>query len=154
MNFGVGSITIVPLVLALLAGASICIPTLVGLASLSISVETAVILSIASVFASLTRAGRARARVRGALGRIGAGVELEAVSGLVFRLNVVARQAGEGDATNGRRRGVSFPWTVWLLANVGLSWDWDTAGGGRRLGARGAWLSGGGGNSGASVNGG
>jgi hypothetical protein len=70
----------------------------VVLAALSIIVHAALVLVVASIFASLTAAG---ALVRGALGRVGVGVKLEAVTPAVIGLDVVAGQAWNRDTADG-----------------------------------------------------
>jgi hypothetical protein len=127
-NTRVDAVAVVPLVQALGAGGGVrvgsaTLPAVV-LAALSVGAHAAVVLVVAGVLATLLRAGSA---VRRALVGIGEGVELEAVACLVVGVDVVAGQAWKRDVANGRAGGVTFAWVVWLLADVGVGRDRDTA---------------------------
>lgn len=91
---------------------------------MGIGVHAAVVLVVTGVLATLSRAGSVVGR---ALIGIGEGVELEAVACLVVGIDVVAGQAWKMNVANGRAGGVTFAWVVWLLADVGVGGDRDTA---------------------------
>lgn len=91
---------------------------------MGVGVHTAVVLVVTGVLATLSRAGSVVGR---AFVGIGVGVELEAVACLVVGVDVVAGQAWKRDVTNGRAGGVTFAWVVWLLADVGVGGDRNTA---------------------------
>ncbi len=119
---------VVPLVPALGAGRGIRVSTAalpaVLLTALGIGAHAAVVLGVTGVLATLLRA---RSTVGRALFGIGEGIELEAVACLVVGVDVVAGQAWKRDVANGRPGGVTFAWVVWLLADVGVGGDRDTA---------------------------
>ena len=91
------------MVLALLARGPVCIGSAalpaVVLAALGIGVHAAVVLNVAGVLASLSWLA---STVRWALVGVGECVKLEAVSGLIVIVDVVASQAWEGNVSDWR----------------------------------------------------
>jgi hypothetical protein len=57
------------------------------------------------------------------------GVKLEAVTGLVVRVDIVASQAWKRDVADWRCGTVTLGWVVWLRADIGVCWDRDAASG-------------------------
>jgi len=56
--------------------------------------------------------------IRGTLGGVWVGVQLEAGAGIVAGLYVIAGEAGEGDTTTWRITGIAIAGVVWLLADI------------------------------------
>jgi hypothetical protein len=88
---------------------------LIVLAALGVDIHAAVVLRLAGVLAAL----RDRVLiVSRALRGVVVGVQLETGAGVVFRLIVIACEAGEGNPTAWRVSAIAFARVVWLLADI------------------------------------
>lgn len=145
-------VTVITLILALLNGLVVVITTIISVSlkervlerslvliiistSFSVGAGACIVLSITSIFASLSRSLFAASAVRLAVLAVGLSVQLECKPTEVISLPVVAGKARKVDITDGCLASITFAGVIRLLANVHL--------GGHRnavTGGAGGWL--------------